>query len=61
MILILTIIYLYITAIDVCYDCFESIETIISLGFSRILTSGGKNTALEGSENIKEMKSKVIL
>jgi len=42
-------------AIDLCPRPLEALETIISLGFSRILTSGGKPTAQEGLPLITQM------
>ncbi|WP_291787872.1 copper homeostasis protein CutC [Cecembia sp.] len=39
-------------AFDICRNKKEAIETLISLGFKRILTSGGKNTVAEGMTNI---------
>lgn len=36
----------------------ENIDFLIQVGFKRILTSGGKNTALEGKEIIKEIENK---
>ncbi len=45
-------------AFDRCNDCFKALETIINLGCERILTSGGKNTALEGAETIRQLIEK---
>jgi copper homeostasis protein len=42
-------------AIDVSRDPIQVMEELISLGFNRILTSGGKNKALDGLENIAEL------
>lgn len=42
-------------AFDVCNDPFEALERIIACGCGRLLTSGMKNTALEGAELIKEL------
>jgi copper homeostasis protein len=42
-------------AIDRTPDIFEATEKIIELGFKEILTSGGKNSAVEGKENLKKM------
>lgn len=42
-------------AIDRTKNIFESTEKIIELGFKEILTSGGKNSALEGKENLKKL------
>lgn len=43
-------------AIDACVDPFEAVERLIGLGFDKILTSGGKPTALEGVPMIAEMQ-----
>lgn len=42
-------------AIDRTKNIFESTEKIIELGFKEILTSGGKNSAMEGKENLKKL------
>jgi copper homeostasis protein len=42
-------------AIDMTPDYLEALEIIIKTGCHRILTSGQKNTALEGIENIKKL------
>ena len=42
-------------AIDVSRDPIQVMEELIALGFNRILTSGGKNKALDGIENLTEM------
>ncbi|MHA8082749.1 copper homeostasis protein CutC [Aquirufa sp. A-Brett2-15D] len=42
-------------AIDVSRDPLGVMEELISIGFDRILTSGGKNKALDGIENLAEM------
>lgn len=42
-------------AIDRCRDMEEGIEAIIKLGCARVLTSGGRPSALEGAEMIKRM------
>ncbi|WP_257668684.1 copper homeostasis protein CutC [Parapedobacter tibetensis] len=42
-------------AFDVCNDPFEALESIIACGCGRLLTSGMKNTALEGAELIKTL------
>ena len=42
-------------AFDVVANHFESLEKIISLGFERILTSGGKNSVTEGLDLIAEL------
>lgn len=42
-------------AFDASADYFDSLEKIISCGFARILTSGGKNSVTEGSDMLKEL------
>lgn len=42
-------------AIDVCRDPFQALEDIIEAGCARILTSGGKATAVEGAETIAQL------
>ena len=42
-------------AFDKSADLFQAMEDIIMLGFNRILTSGGKATAIEGLETIKKL------
>lgn len=41
--------------IDSTPDLFAAMESVIDLGFTRILTSGGANSALEGAETLKRM------
>jgi copper homeostasis protein len=52
-------------AFDRCNDQFKALEDIIELGFERILTSGGKNTAMEGSSRIarliEQAKGRIII
>ncbi|MES2110654.1 MAG: copper homeostasis protein CutC [Bacteroidota bacterium] len=45
-------------AFDMCADLFEGMEDIIGMGCERILTSGGKSTAMEGASNIARLVSK---
>lgn len=45
-------------AFDMCADQFQAMEDIIEIGFERILTSGGKSTAMEGSRTISELVKK---
>lgn len=45
-------------AVDFTSDYSLAIQSIIELGFDRILTSGQKSTALEGFENIKSIQKK---
>ena len=45
-------------AFDVCRNPFEALEDIIALGCDRILTSGQKDTALEGAELIAALVGK---
>jgi copper homeostasis protein len=42
-------------AFDMCNDQQQALEDIIDMGFERILTSGGKSTAVEGSRAIAEL------
>lgn len=42
-------------AFDASADFFDSLEKIISCGFDRILTSGGKNSVTEGMDTLKEL------
>ncbi|MCU0467763.1 MAG: copper homeostasis protein CutC [Arcicella sp.] len=42
-------------AIDMTHNYEEALEAIIEAGCHRILTSGQKNTAIEGIENIKKL------
>jgi copper homeostasis protein len=42
-------------AFDLCRDPSEALETLCGLGIERVLTSGQKNTALEGLDCIKRM------
>lgn len=42
-------------AIDVVPDFTEAVEAAVSLGFSRILTSGGARSALEGIDQLEAM------
>jgi copper homeostasis protein len=45
-------------AFDMCADQGQALEDIIEMGIERILTSGGKSTALEGSRNIADLVKK---
>lgn len=42
-------------AFDMCADYFQALEDVIELGFERILTSGGKSTAVEGARTIADL------
>lgn len=43
-------------AFDVCRDPFDTLEKAISLGIDTVLTSGQKNSAVEGGELLKELQ-----
>ncbi len=45
-------------AFDMCADMFAALEDVIEIGCERILTSGGKSTAMEGSVIIAELIKK---
>jgi len=45
-------------AFDLCNDQFKAMEDIIEIGCERILTSGGKTTAIEGASRIAELVNK---
>jgi len=45
-------------AFDMCANQFQALEDIIEIGFERILTSGGKSTAMEGARVITELVKK---
>ena len=45
-------------AFDMCEDPFEALEQLIKLRVDRILTSGQKQTATEGSELLKQLVQK---
>lgn len=45
-------------AFDLCSDQFKAMDDIIDLGCERILTSGGKTTAIEGSHRIADLVAK---
>lgn len=45
-------------AIDECVDIQEAMNNIISLGFTRVLTSGGKSNAIEGIEVLEDCQRK---
>lgn len=52
-------------AFDASVNLFDSMEKIISLGFDRILTSGGKNSLTEGLETVSQLlleaKNRIII
>ncbi|MGN1215369.1 MAG: copper homeostasis protein CutC, partial [Candidatus Cryptobacteroides sp.] len=43
---------------QICEDPFEALEKVISLGCTRLLTSGCKPTALEGATLIRQLIEK---
>jgi copper homeostasis protein len=45
-------------AFDMCADMDQALEDIIEIGCERILTSGGKSTAMEGSRTIASLIKK---
>jgi copper homeostasis protein len=45
-------------AFDMCANQLQAMEDIIELGFERILTSGGKSTAMEGASVIANLVNK---
>ncbi len=45
-------------AVDYTEDVFASVETIIGLGFDKVLTSGGSSTAVGGLERLTKLQEK---
>jgi copper homeostasis protein len=45
-------------AFDMCADMYQALEEVIELGCERILTSGGKSTAMEGVNTIAHLVEK---
>ena len=45
-------------AIDSCENLEKALEEIVEQGFNKVLTSGGKQNALEGIETLKKYQSK---
>lgn len=45
-------------AFDVCHDPYEALEQSVSLGINTILTSGQKNSCVEGISLLKELKER---
>lgn len=45
-------------AIDMCNDMYRALEDIVEIGCERILTSGGKTTAMEGASTINHLVKK---
>ena len=45
-------------AFDMCANMNQAMEDIIEMGFDRILTSGGKSTAIEGANNLEHLIEK---
>lgn len=52
-------------AFDMCRDPFEALEDVIAIGCDRILTSGGKSSAMEGanviSQLIKTAQNRIVI
>jgi copper homeostasis protein len=42
-------------AFDMCADLYQALEDIIEMGCERILTSGGKSTAMEGASVLSHL------
>jgi copper homeostasis protein len=42
-------------AIDMCRNPLEALEQLIELGVTRVLSSGGRNTAIEGIDMLRKM------
>ncbi|PIK62556.1 putative copper homeostasis protein cutC-like isoform X3 [Apostichopus japonicus] len=49
---------IFLAAFDMCQDPFIAMETIICLGFERILTSGQESSVLEGAPLIRSLVEK---
>lgn len=47
-------------AFDMCNDHFKALEDIIEIGCERILTSGGKTTAMEGASTIAHLVEQAV-
>lgn len=45
-------------AFDICSDYYQALEDIIDIGCERILTSGGKTTAIEGAGTLAHLVEK---
>ncbi|TSJ39511.1 copper homeostasis protein CutC [Mucilaginibacter corticis] len=45
-------------AFDMCVDQMQALDDIIDMGYDRILTSGGRSTAIEGSRIIADLVKK---
>ena len=43
------------------HDIRKALETVIELGFTRVLTSGGDSTALEGLPTLNALVKQVIV
>lgn len=50
-----------VAAFDMTHNPSVALETLISLGFERVLTSGGDSTALEGQPVIKRLIDQVCI
>lgn len=49
-----------IKAFDMVRDQQVALETIIKLGFDRVLTSGGESNVLKGASRLKELVIQVL-
>lgn len=52
---------LFISAFDMVHDPMAALETLLTLGFERVLTSGCDSSALEGLPLIKRLIDQVYI
>ncbi|MCC6372817.1 MAG: copper homeostasis protein CutC [Bacteroidia bacterium] len=45
-------------AVDSCFDRVEALQTLVNLGFKKVLTSGGADHVMEGLSEISHMQNK---